>query len=183
MQQLFKCLSDGKYTYRTWLLSDNQTISDIFSSHPESIKMFKLFPIVVVMDSTYNTNKYMLHLLEFVSTTSIEQTFSIGFTFITAEKEDNFVWALERCRELLKYQDHMNVVVTGRDVALMITLLTLGWLSGRCWLGSLEFFHLKVSGSIFFSVNFDGLIHKEYKNSGFKRRPHKWMVGLVPLDL
>jgi hypothetical protein len=86
-------LSDGKYTYRTWLLSDNQTISDIFSSHPESIKMFKLFPIVVVMDSTYNTNKYMLHLLEFVRTTSTEQTLSIGFAFITAEKEDNFVWA------------------------------------------------------------------------------------------
>ncbi|MCH80303.1 FAR1-related protein [Trifolium medium] len=48
------------------------------------------------------TNKYELPLIEFVGTTSTELTFSIGFAFMTSEKEDNFVWALERCRDLLK---------------------------------------------------------------------------------
>jgi hypothetical protein len=52
-------------------------------------------------------------------TTSTEQTFSIGFTFMPSEKEDNFVCALEKCRELLKCQDHPNIVVTYQDVALM----------------------------------------------------------------
>jgi hypothetical protein len=119
MQQLFKCLSDGKYTCNTRLLSDNQTISHIFFSHPELIKLFKLFPIVILMDSTYKTNKYKFPLLEFVGTTSTEQTLTIGFTFVTSEKEDNFVWALERCHELLKCRDHSNVVVFEQDVALM----------------------------------------------------------------
>jgi hypothetical protein len=119
IQQLFKCLTDGNYTYSHRLLSDNQTVSDIFFSHPESIKLFNLFPTVLVMDSTYKTNKYRLPLLEFVGTTSTEQTFSIGFTLFSAEKESNFVWVLERYRELLKLQDHPDVVVTDRDNALM----------------------------------------------------------------
>jgi hypothetical protein len=71
------------------------------------------------MDSTYKTNKYKFPLLEFVGTTSTEQTLTIGFTFVTSEKEDNFVWALERCHELLKCQDQSNVVVFDQDVALM----------------------------------------------------------------
>ncbi|KAK2390676.1 hypothetical protein QL285_064196 [Trifolium repens] len=70
------------------------------------------------MEYTYKTNKYKLHLLEFVGTTSTEQMFSI-VALLSAEKESNFVWALERCRELLIRQDHPDVVVTDRDNALM----------------------------------------------------------------
>ncbi|MCH80534.1 protein FAR1-RELATED SEQUENCE 6-like [Trifolium medium] len=119
MQQILKCLSDEKYTYSIRLFSDNQTISDIFFAHLESIKLFNLFPIVVVMDFTYKTNKYGLPLLEFVGTTCTGKTFSIAFAFMTAENEDNFVWVLDRCRDLLKCPDHPQVVVTDRDAALM----------------------------------------------------------------
>jgi hypothetical protein len=45
IQQLFKCLSDENYTYAHRLLSDNQTVSDIFYAHPESIKLFNLSPL------------------------------------------------------------------------------------------------------------------------------------------
>jgi alpha-glucosidase len=74
---------------------------------------------VLLLDSTYKTNKYKLPLLEFVGTTSTEQTFSVGFALLSAEKESNFVWALQKCRELLKQREHPDVVVTGRDNALM----------------------------------------------------------------
>jgi hypothetical protein len=119
IQQLFKCLSDGNYTYGHRLLSDGQTVSDIFFAHHESIKLFNLFLTVLLLDSTYKTNKYKLPLLEFVGTTSTEQTFSVGFALLSAEKESNFVWALQKCRELLKQREHPDVVVTGRDNALM----------------------------------------------------------------
>ncbi|MCH83091.1 protein FAR1-RELATED SEQUENCE 6-like [Trifolium medium] len=46
-------------------------------------------------------------------------TYSIAFAFMTSEKEDNFVRALERCRDMLKCQDNPEVVVTNRDLALM----------------------------------------------------------------
>ncbi|KAK2435534.1 hypothetical protein QL285_020585 [Trifolium repens] len=97
MQQLFKCLSDRKYTYRTRLLSDNQTISDIFFSHLESIKLYNIFNVVVVMDSTYKTNEYRLPLLEFVGSTSTGRRSLLVFHFDVG-KGKNFVWALERRR-------------------------------------------------------------------------------------
>jgi hypothetical protein len=40
-------------------------------------------------------------------------------TFLSPEKEDRFVWALERRRELIKCRDHPNIVVTDRDGTLM----------------------------------------------------------------
>jgi alpha-glucosidase len=81
--------------------------------------LFNLFPTVLLLDSTYKTNKYKLPLLEFLGTTSTEQKFSVGFALLSAEKESNFVWALQKCRELLKQQDHPGVVVTDRDNTLM----------------------------------------------------------------
>ncbi|GAU46063.1 hypothetical protein TSUD_401420 [Trifolium subterraneum] len=119
MQQILKCLSGKNYTYSTKLFSDNKTISDVFFTHPDSIKLVNLFPIVIVMDSTYNTNKYGIPLLEFVGSTSTGLTFSSGFAYMTAEKEENFVWALERYRDLLKCHEYPKVIVNDRYVALM----------------------------------------------------------------
>jgi alpha-glucosidase len=74
---------------------------------------------VLVLDSTYKTNKYRLPLIQFIGTTSTEQTFSIRFALLSVEKESNFVWALEKCRELLNQRDHPDKVVTDRDNTLM----------------------------------------------------------------
>ncbi|MCI41910.1 hypothetical protein A2U01_0063144, partial [Trifolium medium] len=49
-----------------------------------------------------------------------------------------------------------------------------------CWLGSLEYAPLKVSGSIPSDVNFGRLVHTEQNNYDFKWDPRKWMAGLVP---
>jgi len=44
---------------------------------------------VLVLDSTYKSNKYRLQLLEFVGVTSIELTFSVALAYMMSEKEDN----------------------------------------------------------------------------------------------
>jgi len=47
-------------------------------------------------------------------------TYSIDFAFMTAEKEDNFTWALQMLLKLLKPKSDMRkVVVTDRDTTLM----------------------------------------------------------------
>jgi hypothetical protein len=75
---------------------------------------------VLVLDSTYKTNKYRLSLLEFVGNSSAHQTFSIGFAYMMSEKEDNVNWDLESCRELLHSKViYPKVVVTDRDNASM----------------------------------------------------------------
>ena len=72
------------------------------------------------MDSTYKTNLYMMPLFEIVGVTSTYLTYSVGFAFITSEKEDNFTWALQMLLKLLESNsDMLKVVVTDRDTTMM----------------------------------------------------------------
>jgi len=78
-------------------------ISKIFyRPHPNSIKLLNTFPNAVVMDSNYKVNKYRPMLLEFIGVTSIELTYSTAFSYMMYEKEENFIWSLKRCHDLLK---------------------------------------------------------------------------------
>ncbi|XP_058732781.1 basic leucine zipper 34-like, partial [Vicia villosa] len=74
---------------------DGVTDRDIFWTHRDSIKLFNMFPNVLIIGSTYKTNKYRLPLLEIIGVTSNEKTYSSGYAFLECEKEDNFAWALE----------------------------------------------------------------------------------------
>ncbi|XP_050914581.1 uncharacterized protein LOC127129440 [Lathyrus oleraceus] len=91
MQQLLKLLDDNSYVsmYRT--CEDGVTDRDIFWTRPDSIKLFNMFPIVLIINSTH---KYKLQLLEMVSVTSIENNYYVGFAFLERGKKDNVTWAL-----------------------------------------------------------------------------------------
>ncbi|XP_050875941.1 protein FAR1-RELATED SEQUENCE 5-like [Lathyrus oleraceus] len=95
MQQLWKLLDDNQYVSRYIICEDNVTICVIFWTHPESIKLFNIFPSVLIIDSTYKTNKYRLPLLEIVGVTSTEKTFSVGFAFLESEKKGQCYTGLE----------------------------------------------------------------------------------------
>ena len=99
---------------------DSDDVSDILCAQSNGIKLFNMFSMVLILDSTYKTNKYHLLLLEFFGVTSTEYTFSIAFGYMKSEKEDKVSWALERCRNLL-YSKYIStkVVVTDRNHALM----------------------------------------------------------------
>jgi DNA-directed RNA polymerase subunit L len=105
MQYLISKLEEHKYVYYTRANSEETTLEDIFFAHPESINMLNTFPTVLVMDSTY---------------TSTKMTYSVGFSFLSFELEDNFTWALEMLVGLLTSKLNMSkVVVTDKDNALM----------------------------------------------------------------
>src|SRR4051812_42758220 len=83
-------LDANKYVswYRT--CDDKAMVQDICWTRPDSIKLFNTYPTVLILDSTYKTNKYRLPLFEMADVTSTEKTFAIGFAFLECEKEDNF---------------------------------------------------------------------------------------------
>jgi len=84
------------------------------------MKFFNTIYTVLVLDSTYKTNKCRVPLLEFIGVTSTEYTFSIAFSYMMFEKEDKVSWAQERCRDLLHSKDiSSKEVVTDQDHALM----------------------------------------------------------------
>lgn len=86
MQQLLKLLDDNNYVSRYRPCEDGVTVRDIFWTHPNSIKLFNMFPIMLTIDSTYNTNKYMLLLLKIIGVTSTEKIYSVGFAFLDYKK-------------------------------------------------------------------------------------------------
>jgi len=122
MQHLLKSLVYNGYVYHCRKYRDSDDVSDVFWAHLNSIKLFNTFSTVLVLDSTYKTNKYRLPLFEFVGNTSTMKTFSIAFAFayMISERQDNVYWALKRCREMLHSKDlYPKVVVTDRDNALI----------------------------------------------------------------
>ncbi|GAU44185.1 hypothetical protein TSUD_87450 [Trifolium subterraneum] len=122
MQHMFKHLSDNKYffKYRSHVDEGGEYLQDIFFAHPRSLCMFNSFPTVLVMDSTYKTNKYNMPLFEIVVFTSTERTYNVGFAWLTNEKEDNFIWALQQLRSLVRNEGSLpKVILTDRYTALM----------------------------------------------------------------
>jgi hypothetical protein len=122
MQHLFKKFAQKNYFFKTRSVDQEGTpvVQDIFFAHPRSISLFNSFPTVLAMDSTYKTNKYKMPLFEIVGFTSTQRTFNVGFAWLSNEREENFVWALQQCRSLLRSEDKMpKVILTDRDQALV----------------------------------------------------------------
>ena len=120
MQYLISKLEENEYVYYVREKKESQTAQVIFWTHPTSVKLFNNFPTVLIMDSTYKTNLYRMSLFEIVGITSTYLTYSVGFAFMTSEKEDNFTWALQMLLELLEPNSDMpKVIVTDRDTGMM----------------------------------------------------------------
>ncbi|PNX77898.1 protein FAR1-related sequence 5-like [Trifolium pratense] len=98
----------------------NVAIQDIIFAHPKFVVLFNAFPSVLLMDSTYKTNRYGMPLFEMVGVSSTNKTFNVAFAFISNEKEENFTWAIQQCQSLLRSEGiGPKVTVTDRDSAFM----------------------------------------------------------------
>ncbi|KAK9148341.1 hypothetical protein Scep_007098 [Stephania cephalantha] len=119
MQQLLHILEKNKLM--SWHMKHPVTnvVTELFWSHPDSIKLLRCFPSVILMDCTYKTNRYRMPLLEIVGITSTHLTFSVGFAFLSSESHGNYVWALEKLRSILDGWPKPDVFVTDRDLALI----------------------------------------------------------------
>jgi len=82
MQQLMMLLERDKYIHLHRVHESSRVVSDIFWTHPDSLKLLNAFSNVLLMDTTYKTNKYRLPLLEVVGVTSTDLTFSAAFAKI-----------------------------------------------------------------------------------------------------
>jgi len=72
------------------------------------------------MDITYKTNKYRFSLLEIVGVTSMGHTFFVAFVFLASERENNFIWALEKFKGFFLISNTSpGVIVTDRDLTLI----------------------------------------------------------------
>lgn len=118
MQYLIAKLEEHKYTY--WhRMNEDGIVTDLFWSPPKSGEMLRAFPRLLLMDSTYKTNRYHYPLLQIVGVTSTELTFSAAFALMESEKEANYTWVLEKLKGIMDPDVVPAVIVTDRELALM----------------------------------------------------------------
>ena len=79
MHQLMMLLECDNYIHWHRCHESSRVVSDIFWTHPDSLKLLNPFSNVLLMDNTYKKNKYRLPLLEIVGVTSTGLTFSAAF--------------------------------------------------------------------------------------------------------
>ncbi|XP_057444559.1 protein FAR1-RELATED SEQUENCE 6-like [Lotus japonicus] len=120
MQHLMRLLEEDNYTHWFRTEEGSKVIRSLFWAHLVSIQLFNQFPTVVLLDSTYKTNKYRIPLLEMVGMTSVGFTYTIAFGYMCNECEPEVTWALQKLRGLLLREEDMpKVMVTDKDTALM----------------------------------------------------------------
>ncbi|KAH7859817.1 hypothetical protein Vadar_005828 [Vaccinium darrowii] len=83
------------------------------------------------MDSVFSTEEEMrewiistskengLVVIVWVGVTSTEMTFSVAFAFMDGEKEDNYMWVLEKLKGMMDPDSLPEVVVIDRELALL----------------------------------------------------------------
>lgn len=101
MQQLMTLIQANHYLCWTRRLKGTDIVEEIMWSHPDSIKLLRMFPTVLIMDCTFKTNKYALPLLEIVGVTSTELTFPVAFAYLSHERYDDYTWVLQSLRDLM----------------------------------------------------------------------------------
>ncbi|KAI5653683.1 hypothetical protein M9H77_30870 [Catharanthus roseus] len=69
---------------------DSNVLSDIVVAHLTSIAMLRTWPYVLIMDTTYETNKYNMPLLECVGMTPTGKNFTVATAFMCDEQATTY---------------------------------------------------------------------------------------------
>ena len=119
-------LLDEKKFFKHYEVGDDSRIQRLFFTDPESIEHLKIRNEVIMLDCTYQTNKYNIPLLNIIGASSIGKTTQVGLCFISGEAEYDFDWAMNVLKKL--FLDHNiplpRIIVTDRQQALMNSLNT-----------------------------------------------------------
>ncbi|KAK9681433.1 hypothetical protein RND81_10G001800 [Saponaria officinalis] len=101
-------------------------LTHVFMSHPEAVKLFRAYPHVVHIDSTYKTNTYYMTLVEVVGVTLAGSSFLIACVLIPFESEEGYTWLLRKLMDILECTGaSFSVFVTDRELGLVRALRTL----------------------------------------------------------
>ncbi|XP_074299634.1 uncharacterized protein LOC141630777 [Silene latifolia] len=124
-QQMLALAVAAKYVYFYEIDSEeSKELTHIFMAHPEAIKLFRAYPYVVLMDSTYKTNIYRNPLIEMVGVTPMGSSFLIACAMIPTESDVNYKWLLRKLAAILDATGVASpaVFVTDRELGLISAL-------------------------------------------------------------
>ena len=76
-------------------------ISYLFFTYPKSIELFKWYYDILLLDCTYKTNRFKMPLLNIVGVNGLGDNFHVGFAFLSAEEERDYLWAIQELKTLM----------------------------------------------------------------------------------
>nr|XP_043621284.1 PKS-NRPS hybrid synthetase cheA-like [Erigeron canadensis] len=114
IQVVFSFLQDKGYHYQYRINDSTFKLEELFFVHPISLKIWLAFLDVLLIDATYNTNKFDMPLLEIVGVTSTSKTFSIAIVLLDRERTSNFIWALNCLKMCIGLSYTPRVIITDK---------------------------------------------------------------------
>ncbi|KAI5660002.1 hypothetical protein M9H77_28795 [Catharanthus roseus] len=98
------CLSAQKgYTVSHRNCEESNILSDIVLVHATSIAMIKTWSYVLIMDTTYKTNKYNMPLLEAIWMTPTGKNFTVAPAFMCNEQDNDIQMSSSTNQALIFY--------------------------------------------------------------------------------
>ena len=109
----------GKNVFHRYKTDSKGHISHLFVAHPRSLEIFCNHHDLILLDCTYNSNRFKMPLLNMVGVTGMSTTIQVALVFMKAEREADYVWALTILREVLGEDSLPEVMLTDRELALI----------------------------------------------------------------
>lgn len=98
MEQFAHLAQEHNYYMVIDCLDGSDALTHVFDIHPQSGDLLCAYPNMIPMDSTYNSNKYALPMLEIVGVTLTNHNFWIRFVVMCDETKASYAWALLRLK-------------------------------------------------------------------------------------
>ena len=96
IQALANELRATKNWFSQFRLGPTNKVTGLFFSHHHSQVLLKKYSEVLIIDSTYKTNRFNLLLFDIVGINCKQRTFFVAFCFLEGERYKDFKWALAR---------------------------------------------------------------------------------------
>ncbi|KAK9665414.1 hypothetical protein RND81_14G111200 [Saponaria officinalis] len=126
VQQMLAFAVEANYVHWHEINPDTHELTHVFMPHPEAVKLFRAYPHVVLIDSTYKTETYNMALVEVVGVTPAGSSFLIACVLIPSESEEGYTWLLRKLMDILECTEASpSVFVTERELGLLRALRTL----------------------------------------------------------
>jgi hypothetical protein len=110
-------LTDNNYKIDFLCDEENRLVS-LFFAHEQTVQSLLQYNSVLLMDSTYKTNRFGLPLLHIIGINCSYRTVIFALVFMSDESEKSYIWALNNIKKL-QANVRLKVIATDRELALI----------------------------------------------------------------
>lgn len=103
-------------------IDERNSLKSLAFFHKKAVEqLFKRYPSLVIIDSTYKTNKFNFPMLSIIGQSPLGNNFFIGGAFLQKEDIESFTWVMNHFRQLYHPLniDHPQTIITDADPALI----------------------------------------------------------------